>query len=209
MVLEGAAFGILALVMAVLARASGGGYGARHLDQFKLTWLPEFFFSYVFGAAVTLTYPDINIGMGWQFGSALVPNAEYHFDIRIPSWAIGAAAQIWSYLWMQTGHGTVLHWGDDPSQAIGRTQTLTGVVNFIARLLNIEIGSKGYCRLFMAVKGFCIGLPVGGLPLAILWPAGYEIGHARKNHAMSEHLSGLGAAIAITAWVLFVRWAVA
>ncbi|MCZ6898071.1 MAG: hypothetical protein O7D95_05110, partial [Betaproteobacteria bacterium] len=61
----------------------------------------------------------------------------------------------------------------------------------------IEHFSKNYARLFMAVKGFLIGLPVGGFTMMILWPLGYEIGNKAGKHWLSETLAGAGAGLSI------------
>jgi hypothetical protein len=101
----------------------------------------------------------------------------------------------------------------------GRTQSLTPLVDWIARKLNrisskltsatgIEfphistvpdggyLHSRGYCRLFMAVKGFVIGA-AGAFSLILLWPLAYEIGKRFQNHALSELLSGAFAGVAL------------
>lgn len=166
---------LLVPYMAITARQSGGGLGAQYLPRW-LTWLPELFFAAGFGLAA------------FQYGGL----------------AAAVIATAWSYIWMQTGHGTVLQWGRDPSQAEGRTQTLTPVVNWLAERFGFTLGDVNYCRLFMAVKGFLIGLPVGGLPLAILWPLAYEIGVRVKRHEVSELLSGAFAGFSI---VLFMGFA--
>lgn len=162
--------------MAVTARQSGGGLGAQYLPRW-LTWLPEVFFAAGFGYAA------------YQYGGLVA----------------AVIATAWSYIWMQTGHGTVLHWGKNPEHATGeRTQTLTPVVNWLAKRLGLTIGEVGYCRLFMAVKGFLIGLPVGGILLAVLWPLAYEIGVRVKRHEVSELLSGAfsGVNIYLLLWLL-------
>lgn len=160
--------------MAFFSRMAGGGFGAKYLDRFKLTWLPELFFAAGFGLAA------------YQYSG----------------WIGVVPTMAWSYLWMQTGHGTVLHWGKEPWKATGeRKQFLTPVVNWLAGRLGFEIGGVNYCRLFMAVKGFLIGLPVGGMPLAVLWPLGYEIGQRFKSHAVKELVSGAGAGLAICIFI--------
>ena len=112
----------------------------------------------------------------------------------------GLPYAVLAYLAMQTGHGTVLHWGDDYKQSFGRTQTLTPVVNRLAKLLDIDKGSKNYCRLFMAVKGFAI-FP----PLVIFWPLAYEIGHSIKRHEWSELLSGAFAGVCLFVTIAMVQ----
>lgn len=164
------------LYMAITARQSGGGLGAQYLSP-KLTWVPEVFFAAGFGLAA------------YQYGGI-----------------VGAViVTAWSYLWMQTGHGTVLQWGRDPAQAVGRTQTLTPLVNLIAEKLGYSVGDVNYCRLFMAVKGFLIGLPVGGIALAVLWPAAYEIGVRLKRHEVSEIVSGAFAGISILVFIAILN----
>lgn len=160
----------LIVIMAILARQSGGGLGAKYLPR-SLTWLPEALFA-------------VPIGYAGAVGMMHMTDADFPPPIAF------AAACVWSYLWMQTGHGTVLQWGSDPSKAVGRAQTLTPVINWIAARLGLTVGDVGYCRLFMAVKGFLIGLPAGGLPLAFLWPLAYEIGVRLRRHEVSELLSG-------------------
>jgi hypothetical protein len=109
-------------------------------------------------------------------------------------WALVALP--WAYLWMQTGHANALYWGINADPA--RTNTLTPVVDSLAKLFGIKIFGRGYSALFFAVKGFLISLPVGGVGI-VLWPLAYDIGvySNRKlglkgsiSHALSEVLSG-------------------
>lgn len=168
----------LIIIMAILARQSGGGLGAQYLPR-SLTWLPEALFA-------------VPLGYAGAVGVMNMTGADF------PPPMAGLIAGVWSYLWMQTGHGTVLQWGRNPSAATSeRTQTLTPVVNWMAARIGLTIGEVGYCRLFMAVKGFLIGLPVGGVLLAVLWPLAYEIGVRVKRHEVSELLSGAFAGLAI------------
>jgi hypothetical protein len=177
---------LIIFLMSLLSRASGGGFFAPYLEKkgvgkgvmpINLSFLPELAFAGVIAFAV---YPV------------------YGLLISLMCWA-------WSYLWMQTGHGTVLPWGEKSAAEIkDRSQFLTPAVTFIAKILKIEKFKEdgysrtiNYCRLFMAVKGFLIGLPLGGIPLAIMWPLGYEIGARLKDHKFSELLAGAGAGISI------------
>jgi hypothetical protein len=161
---------------AITARMSGGGLGAHVLDRFKATWLPEVFFALPFGFALSQVVGP----WGWL-------------------------AAVWSYLWMQTGHGVVLPWGKALQYTDkDRAQTLSPFVDWLSDRLKIQkVQSDGYsktlnyCRLFMAVKGFLIGLPVGGISLAVFWPLAYEIGHRLDNAALKEWLAGTGAALAV------------
>lgn len=172
--------------MAIMATASGGSIPVGFLDKLKLTWLPELLFAFGFGFA------------SYQYGG----------------WIACVLATTWSYLWMQTGHGVVLPWGRSlPVEEATRRQTLSPLVDWIARRLGIDYAvvkgdkvgySVQYCRLFMAVKGFLIGLPVGGVILAILWPLAYEIGVRLKNHTVSELLSGTFAGLSIVTLLLII-----
>ena len=163
-------FYFLIAYMSITSRMSGGGLGAKYLWK----CLPEILFAIPFVCFIYNTT-----------GSLL----------------LSVLAGLWSFFWMETGHGTVLQWGDNPRDAQGeRKQFLTPFVNYLSKKIGLEIGGRGYCRLFMAVKGFLIGLPVGGLLLAILWPLAYEIGHKLKLHYLSELLAGAGAGMAI--WCL-------
>lgn len=172
-------------VMAVLARQSGGGLGAQYLKG-VFTRLPEALFALPFGYALSCVAGPL----GWL-------------------------AAVWSYAWMESGHGAVLTWGkkfpDVPSGYLPRRQTLSPVVDLLADKLGVEKRAidgghdVNYCRLFMAVKGFLIGLPVGGVLLAVLWPLGYEIGKRFERHALAEVLSGFGAGISIAIFLILVR----
>lgn len=113
-------------------------------------------------------------------------------------WCILAA--VWSFVWIETGHANALPWGKGGHNP-NRVNTLTPVVNWLCARLGIELYSVNYCRLFMAVKGSLIGLPVGGLPLAILWPLGYEIGERLGSNTYRELLAGFGAGVSILIFV--------
>jgi len=189
----------LLIFLIVAARASGGGFGAEWLQK-RIGWggLPEILFAAPFG--VTL-------------------------GVLTGEWWLGVLGWAWSFLWMETGHGVVLPWGQPipdgefKDELIGgRKQTLTPVVNFLAQQFGIStdrpdgIYSVGYCRLFMAVKGFLIGLPAGGLLLVVLWPACYEVGARLRGrtlpidpHALTECLTGAVAAVTIgLTWVVII-----
>lgn len=162
------------LYMAFLARASGGGFGADKLPSWTKP-IPEMLFGLAFGGAVYLVTGNL---------------------------FLTALAGVWSYAWMETGHGTILQWGASPEDAQGeRRQRLTPVIEFLSDKFGFTYGDINYCRLFMAVKGFLIGLPVGGIVLAILWPLAYETKRWTKNHALTEMLSGVFAAVAILIFV--------
>ena len=85
------------------------------------------------------------------------------------------------------------------------------MVDWIADLLGIQkvqpdgySKTLNYCRLFMAVKGFLIGIPVGGLPLAISWPIGYDVGDRTGNDALREWFSCAGAGVSIVIFLIII-----
>lgn len=190
----------LLILMPVLSRASGGGIWTYKLNKkgavgddgadlggimpFNLTWLPEVLFSLPFGLAPGLAAHDVFVGV---------------------------LAFAWSFIWMQSGNGNALHWGEGVYNP-DRDTSFSPVVNAIADKFKIDRSSRNYCRIHMAVKGFLIGAPlflIGGVILAVLWPLGYEIGHRFKDsvkdsNVIREALAGLGAAIAIIIfWEVF------
>ena len=128
--------------------------------------------------------PEVLFSLGFVFG--LFP--------LIGWWALLAAP--WSYVWMQTGHANALPWGDGGHNP-DRENTLSPVVKWLSDLFKIEYYSINFARLFMAVKGLLITLPVGGLGF-ILWPLGYEIGYRLGNkQVIKECAAGAGAALSI------------
>lgn len=168
---------------AITARQSGGGLGANRLPDW-LTWLPELAF------AVAFALPWLTILSGW--------------------WLLCLPAIVaWSFLWMQTATAPALHWGKGGYNP-NRTSTLKPFVDRLAGWLRLAPDGVGYCRLYMAVKGFLIGLPVGGLPLAVLWPLGYELGNRWRSpswlghNGLTELLSGFGAGLAILLFTFLI-----
>lgn len=114
-------------------------------------------------------------------------------------WCVLAGA--WSYIWMQTGHANALPWGDGGHNP-GRTNTLSPVVKWICDKLGVEYYSIWFARIFMAVKGFLITLPVGGLVGMVLWPLGYDLGHRLGSNIYRELLSGAGAGLSAVVFCL-------
>lgn len=195
---------LLVIIAGILARMEGGGLGAARLAAYHITlptvkvfgrpvggwsislkWLPAFLLAVPFG---------VTAGHAWGAG-----------------WDVLATAS--SYGWIQTGYGIVLPWGGalDPKDRT-RTQFLSPVVDWLADRLGIVktlpdgySRTLAYCRLFMAVKGFLIGLPVGGVLLAVGWPLAYEIGAALRRagvpvktaNGIAEALRGVFAALQI------------
>lgn len=142
---------LLVPLMAVLARAAGGGLFATRLPSF----LPEVLFGLFFGVVFHMLHG----------GGTL-------------AFLVAAA---WSYGWMETGHGTAYTMGRQPATAqSGRKQTLSRVIDPLCAAVGAPLGGRFYCWAFMGLKGALIGLPVApaGLLLAFLWPAAYEAGWA-------------------------------
>lgn len=154
--------------MSALARASGGGLGAHILDArkdggkspFNLTWLPEALFGLCIGLATGYEY-------GWL-------------------WTLPAFA--WSYIFMQSGHGTFYNMQGWQSSNPDRKQTLEYVVRPVFNLFGWSIYTPRYSWACMGLKGAMIGLPLFpfGLLLAFLWPLAYAI----KDSELGEWLSG-------------------
>lgn len=232
------------VIMAILSMASGASLpGSNLLNKkgelsnegkdkggimpFNLTFLPELLFGMIIGwcgvqVVQNLTPMDITT-IDWTLNL-------YFLTITAPvaNWLF-IAFSAWAYIWMQTGHAAILPWDKaDKRTTRSRDNTLTPVVHFLCRITGITYISGGkyteaYVWAFAAVKGFLIGLPVGGLPLAGFWPLGYEIGSHAKNHLagaswdlhmVSEGSAGAGAGLscviglaasaAIGAWLGFV-----
>lgn len=163
---------IIIAFMSITSRQSGGGLGAKYLPH-AITWLPELFFSLGIAGAVYIVLGPI----------------------------IGLFSGVWSYLWMQAATANGLHWGRGEYRP-ERDAAFSPVVNWISDRIGIDRSSVNYCRLYMGVKGFLIGLPLGGIPLAILWPLGYDIGARFNNHAISEMAAGAGAGISILLYLV-------
>lgn len=140
-------------------------------QKWNVAWLPEFLYALPFGIAVFF--------------------ASGSFLLSLLSVAI-------SYAGMQSATWYFLRWQthDDPNTTRGGT--LKPVVDFIAGQFGYHLGSEGYAWVGAAVKGFIIGLPVGGVLTALLWATSYEIGsHTQGKNAVSEFLSAAGGGISI------------
>ena len=175
--------------MGALARLSGNGFGSK----WGVSWLPEVLFC-------------LPIGIAFAYAVSLF--ASFPFVIAA---LFGATA--WSYAWMQSGTWPILPWDVEGERNPERNGTLRPVADWITNKLRVKFDSEAYAWVYAALKGFLIGLPVGGLPLAILWPLGYEIGsHFRGKtekygfdaHVISEGAAGLGAGIAVILFVKFI-----
>jgi hypothetical protein len=171
--------GLLIIIMAALARASGGGLGAHLLNKkgavdeqgrdkggimpVNLTMLPEMIFGVFMAVPAAL-----------EFG--------------LFGWLAGAA---WVYGWMETGHGTAMHMGKMPKEAqSGRKQTLSVIIDPLCKAAGSPLGGVFYCWAFMGLKGALIGLtaPFWGFLLAVLWPVSYFVG----NYLWFDEKTGYG-----------------
>lgn len=123
-------------------------------------------------------------------------------------WWLGLLGAVWSFLWMETGHGTAFWMGYQPKDAqSGRKQFLSPVVDAVTRAAGRPLGGVFYCWVFMGLKGFLIALPCGwwAFLLAFLWPAYYQIGRELqvkgwvKDGAVCEWLSGGAAGLVVWA----------
>lgn len=174
---------IFVIVMGVLGRLAGNGFGAK----FGMKWLPEILFTIPFGVA-----------LGWAVGNPF---------LSIP-------AAFVSYLGMESSTWYFLRWKKHSDPNLTRGGTVKPIVDFFAKLCGYKIGDEGYAWIGAAVKGFIIGLPVGGVFTAILWPIGYEIGsHAKgrvekfgikDSHAVSEFMSAAGGGLSIIIFLTLI-----
>lgn len=149
-------------LMGILAGYAGGSLPHSNLlDKVKATWLPEALFALTTGL----------------IGGYVALGTPYE-------WVATAVISIWVYLWFQTGHANALNWGRkaDPN----RKNTLTPLVDWLAKRLGVKIFGRGYSFLFFGVKGLLMGGPTN----AILWPLSYDIGVMTGKHWVSEVLSG-------------------
>lgn len=114
---------------------------------------------------------------------------------------MGGLAIAWTYLFMQTGHGTAFAMGRHPEYAQnGRKQFLSRFIDPICMAIRKPLGGMFYCWAFMGLKGLLIGIPVApyGLFLAVLWPLGYELGYRIENTSKyGELISGAFAGLIV------------
>lgn len=138
------------------------------------------------------------------------------FGLAAYAWSgepmVAGLGAVWSFLWMETGHGTAFWMGYCPSDARGeRKQFLSPVVDAVTRAAGRDLGGVFYCWVFMGLKGLLISLPCGpwAILLAFLWPAAYQVGRYLQYNdkveggALCEWLAG-GAAGLVVGLSLFV-----
>ena len=159
---------ILIPILAVLSAWSGGSlYGHQWFGRF--TWIPEALFS-------------LCVALPWFF---ILEGTDKIAALIIAGWAYG---------WVQAGTANGLHWGAGVYKP-SRDTSFSPIVNWLSDRLNYDRSSVQYCRLFFAVKGFLITLPVGGLGV-IGMPLGYQLGNRYSNTAR-ELLSGAFIGLAV------------
>lgn len=177
----------LLIYQGLMSRLSGSGFG----NKWGVAWLPEALFAYPFGCAL---------------GYALVP----HIGTNYATIA-GVFGWLWSFGFMQSATWMFLRWESHDNPNTKRGGTLKVATDRIAHLFGYKLGDEGYAWIAAGLKGFLIGLPVGGIALAVLWPLAYEIGsHARGRtekygidpHAVSEVMAGFAAAISIILFLI-------
>ena len=167
----------------LLGRLAGNGFGSK----WGIAFLPELLHSLPYGVALgyILNYHEVG------------------FLYCLLATALGAAI---SYGGMQSATWMFLRWEshDDPNTE--RTSTLKPIIDFIAGRFDYKLGDEAYAWIAAGVKGFIIGLPVGGFLTAIAWSLGYEVGsHAKGRvgkfgldpHMFSEFLASAFGAITI------------
>jgi hypothetical protein len=181
---------IFFIIMGVLGRMAGNGFGSK----WNLAYLPEMIYSLPYGFA-----------LGW---------ALYQFDLGFAQCISGFfVGSLISYGGMQAATWSFLRWESHSDPNLNRTSDLKFIVDWLASLFNYKLGDEGYSWISAGVKGFIIGLPVGGVFTAVLWALGYEIGsHARGRverfgidpHAISEIASAFLGAVSILAFVTVI-----
>lgn len=175
--------GELVLIMALLARASGGWL--REIPD-RLGFLPEAIFASIFALAFREKYPDVS-----TVWIALIGG--------------------WTYYSMETGIGTALAAlsGDASIARGGRKQFLSRFVDPLCKLFRQPLGGTFYGVALFAIKGLMIGAALFpfGLALGVLWPACYYIGKGKirgtPGGVFCEIASGACAGLVIWAFLTY------
>lgn len=178
---------VFVISMGVVARMAGRG-----------TWgkVPEVIHSIAYGAAGTWG--------AWALGAGNL--------VCALMLVIGAAV---SYAGMQSATWMFLRWESHDDPNVNRSSTLKPLYDKIAALFGYKLGDEGYAWIAAGIKGFLIGLPVGGVITGPLWALGYEIGsHAKGRverfgiddpHAVSEFMAGALGAVSILIYITLIR----
>ena len=162
-------------IMGVLSAWSGGSLWPSQHLPKRLTWLPEAAF------ALVCASPYLWLPGYW--------------------WLTFFPVALWVYAWQQSSPAPALHWGTEHYNP-DKESTLKPFVDAISPW---HPSTKNYCRLYIAIKGLLITLPVGGLGL-IGYPLAYELGNRTKNHAISEGLAGASAGLSAYLFMILSVW---
>lgn len=154
------------------------------------------FLSYLAGKGTAGQVPEIlfSLPFGISLGCAFID-----VDVRLAI-MLGTIGIVISYAGMQTGTWYYLRWQKHDNPNLKRGGTLKPLIDWISKRFGWKIGDEGYAWVAAAIKGFIIGLPVGGIPLAIMWPIAHETGtHFKVKNPVElrEFLSGCAAGISI------------
>lgn len=167
-------------IMGILGRLSGNGFG----QKWGVSWLPELLMCIPYGAALGYVLWGVNPWLA----------------------LLGVLGVAVSYAGMQSATWHFLRWETHTDPNTERKASIKPTVDWIAARFGYRLGDEGYAWIAAMVKGFIIGLPVGGFITAIGWAVGYEIGsHAKgrvekiilDSHAVSEFMSSALGAIGI------------
>lgn len=110
----------------------------------------------------------------------------------------------WSYRFLQAANANGLHWGKGQYKP-ERDTVFSPIVNWTSDRLGYDRSSVQYCRLYMAVKGFLVTLPVGGFGV-IGFPLGYDLGERLNGRVKDSNLYRELFAGGITALFLVILW---
>lgn len=219
-------FGLVLLIlliglMPVLARMSGGGFGAHLLNRkgakdekgrdkggkipyVGLNFLPEVLFALPFAILGKDIFKQIYLGMDLSY-------------VELKSLSAFTFLVFWGLAWraIELGHGTAYHMGRNPKLAQGvRKQSLSVLVDPLCRALKQPLGGTFYCWTFMGLKGFLIHATLGWFALLaiVLWPSVYYVGqriwrdkYGEAGYGACETLSGLVSSF-LLALTLYYRY---
>lgn len=177
------------LYQSVMLRLAGSGFGQR----WKASQAPELFYALPIAAA--------NAYAWHAFG--------FEWYVVVTAFVVSTAI---AYAGVQSATWYFLRWESHSDPNTARTSTLKPIVDFIAARFGWQLGDEGYAWLAAGLKGFIIGLPIGGIPLAVLFPLGHEIGtHAAgritdiETNTVRDLVTGAMTGIAIVIFVFVVE----
>lgn len=175
---------ILPLLMAFLARLSGGGLFAGKI------WsrLPELLFTWPFGLCLAVATNNSYIGLlGWI-------------------WSYFAMETGHGTFYEMIGYHDFNRDPNHPDKP--RVETIEKAVRPVFVFFGGKIDTPLYSWVCMGFKGFLIGLPVPifGLSLILFWPFSYWIGQrVEKYEPIAEWLSGLIAGTVVLLFLVYIH----